>query len=31
VRVYFDNTSKPVTFRAGSNHGAAIMKVEPQD
>jgi streptogramin lyase len=30
-RVFVDNTTKPVTFWAGSNHGAAIVKVEPQD
>ncbi len=30
-RVYVDNTTSPVTFWVGSNHGAAIVKVEPQD
>jgi len=26
-----DNTTSPVTFWVGSNHGASIVKVEPQD
>jgi virginiamycin B lyase len=30
-RVYVDNRTTPVTFWTGSNHGAAIAKVEPQD
>ena len=28
-RVYVDNSTTPVTFWAGSNHGASIIKVEP--
>lgn len=28
-RVYVDNSTTPVTFWAGSNHGASIVKVEP--
>jgi virginiamycin B lyase len=28
-RVYIDNSTTPVTFWAGSNHGASIVKVEP--
>jgi virginiamycin B lyase len=28
-RVYVDNSTAPVTFWAGSNHGASIVKVEP--
>jgi virginiamycin B lyase len=28
-RVFVDNTTTPVTFWAGSNHGASIVKVEP--
>ena len=30
-RVFVDNTTTPVTFWSGSNHGAAIVKVEPLD
>jgi streptogramin lyase len=30
-RVFVDNTTTPVTFWTGSNHAAAIVKVEPQD
>ena len=30
-RVFVDNTTSPVTFWVGSNHGAAIVKVEPLD
>jgi len=30
-RVYIDNTTTPVTFWTGSNHGASIVKVEPLD
>jgi len=26
-----DNTTTPVTFWTGSNHGASIVKVEPLD
>jgi len=26
-----DNTTTPVTFWTGSNHGASIVKIEPQD
>jgi len=29
--VYVDNTTSPVTFWTGSNHGAALVKVEPLD
>ena len=29
--VFVDNSTTPVTFWAGSNHGAAIVKVEPLD
>ena len=28
-RVYVDNTTTPVTFWVGSNHGASIVKLEP--
>ena len=28
-RVFVDNSTSPVTFWVGSNHGAAILKVEP--
>jgi streptogramin lyase len=28
-RVFVDNSTTPVTFWAGSNHGASIIKVEP--
>jgi len=30
-RVFIDNTTTPVTFWAGNNHHAAIVKVEPLD
>jgi virginiamycin B lyase len=30
-RVFVDNTTTPVTFWTGSNHSAAIVKVEPLD
>jgi virginiamycin B lyase len=30
-RVFVDNSTNPVTFWTGSNHGASIVKVEPQD
>jgi virginiamycin B lyase len=30
-RIYVDNTTTPVTFWVGSNHGASIVKVEPLD
>jgi len=30
-RVFVDNTTTPVTFWVGSNHGASIIKVEPLD
>ena len=30
-RVFVDNTTTPVTFWVGSNHGASIVKVEPLD
>lgn len=30
-RVFVDNSTSPVTFWAGSNHGAAVVKVEPLD
>ena len=30
-RVFVDNTTNPVTFWVGSNHGASIVKVEPLD
>src|SRR6266702_2676046 len=30
-RVYVDNSTTPVTFWGGSNHGAAIVKLEPLD
>jgi streptogramin lyase len=30
-RVWVDNTTTPVTFWVGSNHGASIIKVEPLD
>ena len=28
-RIFIDNTTTPVTFWAGNNHHAAILKVEP--
>ena len=30
-RIFIDNTTTPVTFWAGNNHGAAIIKLEPLD
>ncbi|MGA9440584.1 MAG: hypothetical protein WBV76_20685 [Pseudolabrys sp.] len=30
-RVFVDNTTTPVSFWVGSNHGASIIKVEPLD
>ena len=30
-RVFVDNSTTPPTFWTGSNHGAAIVKVEPLD
>ena len=30
-RVFADNTTTPATIWTGSNHGAAIVKVEPLD
>ena len=30
-RVFVDNTTTPVTFWAGSNHGGSIVKLEPLD
>jgi streptogramin lyase len=30
-RVFVDNSTTPVTFWAGSTHGAAIVRVEPLD
>jgi virginiamycin B lyase len=30
-RVFVDDSTSPVTFWAGNNHGAAIIKLEPQD
>ncbi len=30
-RVFVDNTTTPVTFWTGSNHGASIVKIEPLD
>ena len=30
-RVFVDNSTTPVSFWAGNNHGAAIVKVEPLD
>jgi len=30
-RVFVDNTTNPVTFWTGNNHGASIIKVEPLD
>jgi virginiamycin B lyase len=30
-RVWVDNSTSPVTFWVGSNHGASIVKVEPLD
>jgi streptogramin lyase len=30
-RVFVDNSTTPVTFWTGSNHGAAVVRVEPLD
>ena len=30
-RIFVDNSTSPVTFWAGNNHGAAIIKLEPLD
>ena len=30
-RVFVDNNTTPPTFWVGNNHGAALIKVEPQD
>jgi streptogramin lyase len=30
-RVFVDNSTSPVSFWVGSNHGASIVKVEPLD
>jgi hypothetical protein len=30
-RVHVDNSTTPVTFWVGSNHGASIVKLEPLD
>ena len=30
-RVFVDNSTNPVTFWVGSNHGASIIKLEPGD
>jgi virginiamycin B lyase len=30
-RVFVDNTTTPVTFWVGSNHGAAVVRVQPRD
>jgi hypothetical protein len=30
-RVWVDNSTTPVTFWVGSNHGASIVKLEPMD
>ena len=30
-RVFVDNSTNPVTFWAGNNHGAEIIKLEPLD
>ena len=30
-RVFVDNTTSPPTFWVGSNHGASLIKLEPQD
>ena len=30
-RVFVDNSTDPVTFWVGSNHGASIVKLEPLD
>jgi virginiamycin B lyase len=30
-RVFVDNSTNPVSFWVGSNHGASIIRVEPLD
>jgi hypothetical protein len=30
-RVYVDNHATPPVFWVGNNHGAALIKIEPQD
>jgi len=30
-RVFVDNSTTPVTFWVGNNHGASIVKLEPLD
>jgi hypothetical protein len=30
-RVFVDNNTTPPTFWVGNNHGAALIKLEPQD
>jgi len=30
-RVFVDDTTTPVTFWAGNNHGASVVKLEPLD
>jgi virginiamycin B lyase len=30
-RVFVDNSTTPVTFWVGNNHGASIIKLEPLD
>jgi hypothetical protein len=30
-RIFIDNSTSPVTFWAGNNHHAAILKIEPLD
>jgi len=30
-RIWVDNSTDPVTFWVGSNHGASIIKLEPLD
>ena len=30
-RVFLDNSTNPVTFWVGNNHGASIIKIEPLD
>jgi virginiamycin B lyase len=29
--VFVDNSTNPVTFWVGSNHGASVLKLEPLD
>ena len=31
VSIFVDNSTNPVTFWVGSNHGASIVKLEPMD